>query len=458
MSSTTFISSKLEKKLFEYICLIQAAVMLYFTIQGLFHLGWTLLALIDIIIAGIGATFFYLSRYKNKFEKIRTYELGLLLIGIIFYWITLDGVYGTTSLGALAVGMTAVIIVKPTHSKYYLLISLFVLAGLVGLQVFTDLIEHQFYKEVYPINYVIFFIAILLITYYVKSEYDKERLNSANQNRKLEVLNERLKSTLAEKDAYIQQLNETKDQLLESEKMASVGRLTAGLAHELNNPLNYVGGNIKPIWENIQEIEQTLTEQQKSDCHQAFEELNELLKNVQEGSRRASGIINNLLKISPRGSSDQRSIISLKDMLNRTIMLFENVYAHTTFALEAEEDISVLVNAIEINQVLLNLIKNAVDATNEVPSGQVTITLSAELDQAIIKVLDNGAGIAKENISKIFEPFYTTKKVGEGTGLGLYISYGIVKKHGGTIEATPVENGTCMTIKLPIRNSTETQL
>jgi len=443
-------STKLEQRLFEYICLIQGSGMMYFFIHRMVYFGWSLLALIDLIIALLGFGFALLSYYKDMFDYLRYPVIFILYATSTYYWVALDGLYGSAGIGAVAVGLASVVISKSSGNLISLILSLALVISLVLIQVFTDWISEPLYIESKPVNYLIFFSAILMLIYYVKSEYDKERLKSANQNRRLSSLNDTLKATVAEKEAYIDELNQTKDQLIESEKMASVGRLTAGLAHELNNPLNFVGGNIKPVWDDFDELKKSLPENEYLKNKHIFDEIEELLSNIQEGSKRASSIIDNLLKISPRAQNEQQSLIDLEDLTRRTILLFKNVFGKVTIDLKADQKISFVGNSVEINQVLMNLIKNAIDSTNGQKERNITVVLTKAFNYCTIDIQDNGPGIPKENINKIFDPFFTTKKQGEGTGLGLYISYGIIKKHGGELSVIPSEGGACFRISLPL--------
>ncbi len=141
----------------------------------------------------------------------------------------------------------------------------------------------------FPINYIIFSMAILIITYMVKSEFDKERRKAVKQNIRLQALNEKLVETISQKEQYINELGQTRDRLIESEKMASIGRLTAGLAHELNNPLNYIGGNVQPIIQDLEDIKQAMTYRQLAQTQQTSTEIHNLLFNIIEGSQPRIG-------------------------------------------------------------------------------------------------------------------------------------------------------------------------
>lgn len=444
---------KLEQRLFEYICLIQSVVMGYFMIQSSIRHGWTLLTTIDLLIAGLGLLLYYLSHYRSLFAVLQIPMIISLYGSCIFYWYNLNGLYGSAAIGGIIVGIAIILISKSGQNLIFLIISMLFLMTLVVFQVYSSLGPEENIHESLALNYLIFAVAIFSIVYFVKNEYDKERVHAGRQTRKLEILNEQLKSSIRDKEAFILKLNQTRDQLVESEKMASVGRLTAGLAHELNNPLNFVGGNVKPLKEDLIELKSGLSTDLLEKNQHIFTEIEELLQNIQEGSRRASAIIDNLLKISPRSQSDQESLIDVSDMLRRTILLFKNVYTNVTFEIKQDQEVSLIGNTVELNQVILNLLKNAVDATKHREKGFIDVSVKKHEETCRIRIIDNGHGIDAALSRKIFDPFFTTKEEGEGTGLGLYISYGIIKKHGGELTCVPREVGACFQIILPLNRN-----
>lgn len=446
---------KLEQRLFEYICLIQSVVMGYFMFQSTIRHGWNFITTIDLLIAALGLLLYYLSHFRSLFHLLQIPMILSLYGSCIFYWYNLNGLYGSAAIGGVTVGIAIILISRSSQNLVYLVISVLFLMTLVVFQIYSPIGPEENVKETHALNYLIFSVAIFVIVYFVKNEYDRERVHASQQTRKLEILNEQLKSSIREKEAFILKLNQTRDQLVESEKMASVGRLTAGLAHELNNPLNFVGGNVKPLKEDLLELKSAMSTDLLEQNQHIFLEIEELLQNIQEGSRRASAIIDNLLKISPRSQNNQDSLIDISDMLRRTILLFKNVYTNVEFNLQQDEEFSIIGNSVELNQVVLNLLKNAVDATKEKTPGLIDIWVKKYEDNCRIKISDNGHGIPPELTRKIFDPFFTTKDEGEGTGLGLYISYGIIKKHGGELSAIPRESGACFQIILPLHRKLE---
>ena len=369
---------------------------------------------------------------------------------MIFFWFWLAGYIGPTGIGAATIGIISIILLPPRHRNIYLLLNFALLVGLVLTQKFTNLVRVSVGDyETLPYDYLVILFSLLLIVNYLKSEFDKERKKSHQQKEELEFLNNSLEKAIADKQATIQTLQSTQSKLIDSEKMASVGRLTAGLAHELNNPLNFIGGNVQPILNDLEEIKQSMPPEVLSKNEGSFEEIEQLLDNVLSGSKRATDIISNLLKISPRGKDDNIATVLLNDLLTRTCLLLKNAHPDVTFTTDFQETIYISANSVEINQVLLNILKNALDALPP-KRARLSVKLSVEGQMALIEISDNGRGIPEQFRSHIFEPFFTTKEEGKGTGLGLYISYGIIKKHEGEITYEPLDKGSCFRITLPI--------
>ena len=440
---------KLEKILFEIICLMIIMVMLHGMIQGLILYHFNLLSTVEFIVALIGALFFYLSRFKNQFELLRIPLVIFTNLCLVFFWFWLSGYVGPTGIGAAAIGVISIILLPAKHRNLFLLVNFGLLTALVLIQKNTDWVRTKIGDyETLPYDYLVVLFSLLLIVNYLKSEYDKEKAIASQQNKELDFLNKSLKDAIKDKQETIRTLQSTQTKLIDSEKMASVGRLTAGLAHELNNPLNFIGGNVQPILNDLEDIKNSMSDDLKSKNHAIFEEIEQLLDNVLTGSRRATDVVSNLLKISPRGKDDNITDILLNDLLTRTILLLKNAHPDVIFSTDFKKNIRVSANSIEINQVLLNILKNAVDSL-PTRRARVSIKLYQENKTAVIEICDNGRGIPAQFRSQIFEPFFTTKEEGKGTGLGLYISYGIIKKHDGEISYQPLDKGSCFKITLP---------
>lgn len=281
--------------------------------------------------------------------------------------------------------------------------------------------------------------------------------------RKVEERTHELASTLDE-------LQNTQSQLVHQEKMASLGQLVAGIAHELNNPLNFVEGNLHHLHEYMDSLTKYLeatesllrTADPQSDAHIAaareehdldylLGDLGSLFAAMDEGVERATTIIKDLRTFS-RLDSGRASEIDLAQSIDATLNLLGSRLGEIEVVRDYGDVPPLECLEGQIGQVLMNLIANAADAI-ESGAGRITIrTRSADAEQVAIEIEDTGVGIPADKIEAIFEPFYTTKPVGSGTGLGLAISYGIVTRHQGRIEvrSRPGE-GTCFRVELPLR-------
>ena len=266
-------------------------------------------------------------------------------------------------------------------------------------------------------------------------------------------------------DQALQNLKDAQQQLIHAEKMASLGELTAGIAHEIQNPLNFVNNFSEIGVELIVEIQEEL---QNNDLTTAKEILSELIQNLQKihhHGERASGIVRGMLDHS-RAKSDEKSLTDINQLCDEYLRLAyhglraKNKSFQANFRLEADPDLpKVLVASQDIGRVLLNLINNGFQATLE-KSKTYSLDYRPELalktvgleDSIQIHVIDNGPGISKETQEKIFQPFFTTKPTGVGTGLGLSLAYDIIKAHGGKImvESIPGE-GTNFIVSLPMQ-------
>jgi two-component system sensor histidine kinase TtrS len=224
----------------------------------------------------------------------------------------------------------------------------------------------------------------------------------------------------------------------DSEKLAAIGRLAAGVAHEINNPLTGV-----LTFAHLLKEKENMDEQDVQDLELVINE-----------TKRAREIVRGLLDFA-RERPPMKEQLSVNDLIHRTLRLLGNqeVFRQVTVHEELGEDLPIVEgDANQLQQVLLNLCLNACEAMPD--GGTLTISSAAEDGKVLVKVSDNGCGISKEHLDRIFEPFFTTKPVGKGTGLGLSVSYGIIHQHGGTLEVKSAERkGATFTVVLPYATS-----
>ena len=246
------------------------------------------------------------------------------------------------------------------------------------------------------------------------------------------------------------ELKETQAQLIQSEKMSSLGQLVAGVAHELNNPIGYLYANMKELQKYIKLLKQGETNKIEVKPEYLQDDITQVIKESIEGSERVKTIVENLRKFS-RLDEAEFKYADIHEGLDSTIMLVkkelgDRIKLHRNYA--NIPPISCMPG--QLNQVFLNLLLNAIQAIDG--DGNIWITTSANENDVTIEFKDDGRGIPKKNIDKVFEPFYTTKPIGMGTGLGLSISYGIVSEHGGSIKVKSKKTtGTTFIIKLPYK-------
>jgi signal transduction histidine kinase len=278
----------------------------------------------------------------------------------------------------------------------------------------------------------------------------------------LELKRKAVEETNAALQHSMEELKAAQAQLIQSEKMASLGELTAGIAHEIQNPLNFVNNfsdvSVELISEMVDEVEKGNTEEVKAIAKDVQQNLEKILHH----GKRAGDIVKGMLQHS-RTSSGQKELTDINALAEEYLRLAYhglrakdktfNAATNTDF-----DDKTGLVNVIpqDIGRVILNLITNAFYAVNERKKQQgegyepvVSVSTKRFADWIEIKVKDNGTGIPQKALEKIFQPFFTTKPTGQGTGLGLSLSYDIVKAHGGELRVETDEGeGTMFTVVL----------
>jgi signal transduction histidine kinase len=278
------------------------------------------------------------------------------------------------------------------------------------------------------------------------------------------VLEEKVTIRTTELKESLEHLKATQSQLIQSEKMASLGELTAGIAHEIQNPLNFVNNFSEVSNELIDEMKDEIKKGNYDDVNAIADDVKQNLEKINHHGKRADAIVKGMLQHS-RSSSGQKEPTDINALCDEYLRLaYHGLRAkdksfNATMKTDFEESIG-NINIIpqDIGRVVLNLINNAFYVVDEKkkqqPTGyEPTVSVSTKKTngKVEIRVADNGNGIPQKVLDKIFQPFFTTKPTGQGTGLGLSLSYDIVKAHGGEIKANTKENeGTEFIIQLPI--------
>jgi signal transduction histidine kinase len=321
----------------------------------------------------------------------------------------------------------------------------------------------------------------------LKKEKDKEhaeRLLMLAENEQLvreqnSMLEGKVRLRTDELEQALRNLQNTQSQLVNQEKMASLGQLTAGVAHEINNPINFVSSNITPLKRDIKDImeivdfyratgEKEFTPDSLKKAKQieedleldyVLEEVEQLLKGMDDGARRTVEIVKGLRLFSRVDEQDVKKV-DIHDGINSTVILLNSsIPGKIQLIRDFGELPLVECLAGKLNQVFMNIINNAVHALGDnlstISDPKIILRTRAYADHITFEVEDNGPGMPDHVKDRIFEPFFTTKAVGKGTGLGLSIVYSIIESHNGVLEVTSTMGiGTIFKITLPIYQST----
>ena len=324
-----------------------------------------------------------------------------------------------------------------------------------GKSNFSELIKNDYYV----LDVILYWLLFNLVINYLMGIIDSNSLkilNSMNivknQKEDLEIINEELKTSndvLFEKNQIIQvqnaeinlamqRLKEAQFHLIQAEKMASLGVLTAGVAHEINNPLNFIMGGYVGLD----------TYFKKTNQH-PDEKIPILLNSIKTGIERASNIVNGLNQFS-RNSKAYNEECNIHSIIDNCLLMINYELENRIEVRKnyLHEDIKIQGNVGKLHQVFINVFVNACHAIDN--DGTISITTSKQKDEIIIEIADTGSGISLENLHRIADPFFTTKDPGKGTGLGLSITYNIIQDHKGKIEfKSDLNKGATVIITLP---------
>ncbi len=294
--------------------------------------------------------------------------------------------------------------------------------------------------------------------------------NLHRKNIALESVNKELEQRQKQLKKTLDQLKETQVSLIEAEKMASIGVLTAGIAHEINNPINFISSNLNGLQKTLSrlyhllETYETLIDKHQNQSlaaeliqinnengfNQYQSDIELLINNIQVGVKRTVEIMNSLRCFLHR-DKELMEEVDVHEMIKAVLTILHHEYKDR---IAIEQHFMLKKNLIcivgKMNQVLMNVLSNAIDAI--VDKGKIVITTKEESDTAVITIANDGPQIPKDIMAKIYDPFFTTKALGKGTGLGLYLSYKIVQEHNGSIGVESTPEQTIFEIRIPLNN------
>ncbi|MGI9133080.1 MAG: ATP-binding protein, partial [Rhodoferax sp.] len=251
-------------------------------------------------------------------------------------------------------------------------------------------------------------------------------------------------------------LKRTQSQLLHAEKMVSLGRLVAGVAHELNNPISFVLGNVLSLQRYAQRLERYLgvvhdssgandaalqAARQEMRIDRILADMPTLIEGMVEGAERTRDIVDALKRFSAIDKTTPE-LVQLNEVVERSVRwVTQSASARLVVQIELQGALYCSGSSGQLQQVVMNLVQNACDATAKQSEPRLRIVGQCEQGLVCLRFADNGPGIAPEHLGRLFEPFFSTKQIGQGTGLGLSISYGIVERHGGRLRAANLPEG-----------------
>lgn len=275
-----------------------------------------------------------------------------------------------------------------------------------------------------------------------------------------------LRQAYAELETSHQSLIDAQTQLVRNEKLASLGRLLAGVAHELNNPISFVYANAHALEKYISRFE-TYFERVEGGAPRAelvalrhelkldreLKNLRDAIEGARDGAERVRDIVADLRRLSVAGSASRERFDMVDAAKVAVRWVVRGSKSDVDVQFEGAEGLQVLGNVGHVQQIVMNLVQNAIDALKDVEAPQLVIHVHQENDKAVLTVSDNGPGIPEDLAAAVFDPFFTTKAVGQGTGLGLSISNKIAEEHGGRLTHVDLAPGTAFRLELPLEKT-----
>lgn len=446
--------------------------------------------------------FLHVKDYSPRLDKVLVGLCGLFILAVLFLFVSLPAwafitMQISTVVSAVLIFIVSVIALKKRlkSAKFFFLAWTILLAGaiLFTLKDFGILPYNTFTSYLLilasSLEMALLSFALADKINILRIEKDEARIREVKalksneklikeQNVILETkVTERTKELSdanEELEQVLSDLKQAQAQLVNQEKMASLGQLTAGIAHEINNPINFVASNLEPLKLDIEDLKELLKKYQNISSSQEFEneidsiktftseidleyelkEIDELLDGIKVGAQRTAEIVEGLKSFSRLDEGDHK-ISNVHAGIDSTLLILKSA---NKAGAEIEKQYDNTISEIEcypgkLNQVFANLISNAFQAMENNPEGtppKLVISTKDLQEHIQVSIKDNGSGIPKKDLDKIFEPFFTTKDVGQGTGLGLSIVFSIIKQHQGKITVNSDSNsGTEFKITLP---------
>ena len=402
--------------------------------------------------------------HKTLYVFTTIYSICILLSLLGEFTISYKIIQFTQVMVTIFILLIAIIISSKGYrpAKYYLLAWTIFMVGIFifALKDFSILPYNTFTKYTMSAGSSI---ELILLSFALA---DKINIYREEKQKTLEKHADDLKT---EVDKAVDELKETQVHLIQSAKMASLGQLTAGIAHEINNPINFVKSNMRPLKRDIHRLYQLIDKYEeittpeklpeqlktinafKEEIESDFlkEEIPALLSGIDEGANRTVQIVEGLKSFSRLGNNSFQSYdVTLG--IESCLTILQHRISATEIEVQKNYESPIIVECLpdSLNQVFMNILDNAIDALLHLKGPKkISIDIAREGDKTKIDISDNGMGMSAEIQQKIFDPFYTSKDVGKGTGLGLSIAYGIIQNHDGNIEVVSTEGkGTTFSI------------
>lgn len=308
-----------------------------------------------------------------------------------------------------------------------------------------------------------------------KAAYEREKQIRKEAEQLLEDKSRELYQSMQALEKTLSDLKNSQNQLVQTEKMASLGVLAAGVAHEINNPIGYITSNFNSLKEGLQYIQEFMQQMQivmeneeaaevikekwqhaltRYDLIFLLEDFVDLSDETSEGLTRVKQIVSDLRAFT-REDTAEKVVVDINETLRGAINILENqTKYHANIVTKLSKLPKIMGFAGKLSQVFTNLISNANQAVDD--EGSIHIFTEKTDEALLISVQDDGHGISDENMKNLFTPFFTTKPIGEGTGLGLSISHGIIEEHGGKIlVSSKLDVGTIFTVSIPLSQTVE---